>query len=348
MKYQKTMVIGLTIFCLLIVLSVYNNKRNHAMVRIGLAGDTMIGRLVNIAISERGYSYPWGNILSLLSSTDLNLVNLETTLTTSIDVVPKTFNFKADPDKVQTLQVGNIHAVNIANNHILDFGESGLIETIRTLDQAGIAHVGAGINIQEAKRPIIYAKNGIRIGIIGYADYPQEWAATDTKPGINYIQIGDIATIQNDIAQLRKEVDIIILSIHWGPNMRQRPTQEFRDFAHAIIDAGVDILHGHSAHVFQSLEQYHNGLILYDTGDFVDDYAVTQSLRNDWALFFEIMVEKRGTKAKITQLKMIPLLINNMQVNKAEGQTANNILEKIRLLSQEFNTSIDEQGYLNF
>ena len=317
------------------------------MVRIGLAGDTMIGRLVNIAISERGYSYPWGNILSLLSSTDLNLVNLETTLTTSIDVVPKTFNFKADPDKVQTLQIGNIHAVNIANNHILDFGESGLIETIQTLNYAGIAHVGAGINIQEAKRPIIYAKNGIRIGIIGYADYPQEWAATDTKPGINYIQIGDVSPIKKDIADIRKKVDLLILSIHWGPNMRQRPTQEFRDFAHAIIDAGVDILHGHSAHVFQGIEQYGDGLILYDTGDFVDDYAVTQSLRNDWALFFEITAEKKDAKVKIKQLKLVPLFISNMQVNKAEGLTAAKILEKIRLLSQEFNTIINEHGILH-
>lgn len=317
------------------------------MVRIGLAGDTMLGRLVNTTISERGYSYPWGNILPLLKDTDLNVINLETTITTSTDIVLKTFNFKADPDKVQTLQVGNIHAVNIANNHILDFGQSGLIETIRTLDHAGIAHVGAGINIQEAKRPIIFEKNGIRIGIIGYADYPQEWAATDTKPGINYIQIGDIATIKNDIAQLHQEVDILILSIHWGPNMRQRPTQEFRDFSHAIIDAGVDILHGHSAHVFQGIEQYNNGLILYDTGDFVDDYAVTQSLRNDWALFFEITVEKQETKTKITQLKLVPLFISNMQVNKAEGLAADKILEKIRLLSQEFNTKINEHGIIN-
>ncbi len=346
MKYKKALLIILSIS--IIILSIYTNKRDYAMVRIGLGGDTMLGRLVNTTITQKGYSYPWGNIIPLLSNTDFNLVNLETTLTTSTDIVPKTFNFKADPNKVQTLKIGNIHAVNIANNHILDFGESGLIETIQTLDQDGIAHVGAGNNIQEAKRPIIFEKNGIRIGIIGYADYPQEWAATDTKPGINYLQIGDIATIQDDIAQIRKEVDIIILSIHWGPNMRQRPTQEFRDFAHAIIDAGVDILHGHSAHVFQGIEEYQNGLILYDTGDFVDDYAVTESLRNDWALFFEIELEKQNTKVKITQLKLTPLFISNMQVNKAEGQTADQILEKIRLLSGEFNTVINEKGILNF
>jgi poly-gamma-glutamate synthesis protein (capsule biosynthesis protein) len=348
MKYQKKIIFGLSIFCLLIVLSIYNQKRNSSMVRIGLGGDTMLGRLVNVTIGERGYFYPWGTIVPLLESTDLNLVNLETTLTTSTDIVPKTFNFKADPDKVQTLKSGNIHAVNIANNHILDFGQAGLIETIQTLDNAGIGHVGAGNNIQEAKQPIIFEKNGIRIGIIGYADYPQEWAATDTNPGINYVQIGDINTIKKDIADIRKKVDLLILSIHWGPNMRQRPTQEFRDFAHAIIDAGVDIFHGHSAHVFQGVEQYNNGVILYDTGDFVDDYAVTQSLRTDWALFFEITVEKQKTKAKIMQLKLVPLFISNMQVNKAEGLTAAKILEKIRLLSQEFNTVINEQGILNF
>ena len=117
---------------------------------IGLAGDVMIGRGVNSVISRQGYPYIWGNLLSTLRNTDLNIANLETTLTNSNHQVFKTFNFKASPGKIRSLTEANITIVNLANNHILDFAEEGLIETLETLDAAGIKYVGAGENIHEA------------------------------------------------------------------------------------------------------------------------------------------------------------------------------------------------------
>src|SRR6188472_1537982 len=114
-------------------------------ITLGLAGDVMIGRNVNIAITNKGYSYPWGNILPLLKNTDFNLINLEAALTNSTAKVYKTFNFKASPDKIKTLTEADINLVNIANNHILDFSGEGLIETIHTLRKAGIKYIGAGL-----------------------------------------------------------------------------------------------------------------------------------------------------------------------------------------------------------
>lgn len=345
MKHKKVLLLIGCICITLIVFTVYN-KDSKQVLHIGFGGDTMLGRLVNTTISHYGYSYIWGNIRPLLHETDLNLVNLETTITSSTHKVPKTFNFKADPDTIRALQAGNIHAVNIANNHILDFGIQGLNETIELLDKAGINHVGAGINIRKAKQPSIVQVKGIRIGIIGYSDHPSDWQASNSNPGINYVKIGDIETVKKDIALMLPYVDLCIVSIHWGPNWQQRPSQEFRDFAHAMIDAGVAILHGHSAHIFQGIEHYKNGIILYNTGDFVDDYAIDATLRNDWALFYELEVIKDVKKTTITQLKVVPLIIENMQVNKAEGDVYSKILSKIRLLSSEFNTEIDDQGVL--
>jgi poly-gamma-glutamate synthesis protein (capsule biosynthesis protein) len=332
---------AITVMSVLVGLISMNAQKKDHQVVIGLAGDTMIGRLVNEVIAKKGAAYPWGpQLLHLLQKTDLNLVNLETTLTTSTHAVPKVFNFKSDPQNVKTLEIAHIHAVNLANNHMLDFGNKGLVETIQTLDAAHIAHVGAGIDYSSAKKPAIFDINGIKIGIIGYADYPEEWAATKHDPGINYIHVGDTEPIEKDILKLRQEsVDLIILSLHWGPNMRQHPTLEFITFAHNLIDAGIDIIHGHSAHIFQGMERYNNGLILYDTGDFIDDYAIDSDLRNDQGIFFQVTVTKGGNRTRITDIKFIPLIIDAMRVEIATGNQAKEILNKMTLLTNELKQS---------
>lgn len=310
------------------------------MVTIGFCGDVMLGRLVNETIDRTAFDYPWGNMLSLLQQNDVNVINLETTLTHSNNIIPKVFNFKATPDKVQSLILANITVCNLANNHILDFSIEGMQETIKTLDQAGIAHVGAGNNITQAAQPTIIEHNNIRIGIIGYTDNEPTWHATDVKPGTNYVHVGDINTVQQQVNALKGSVDIIIASIHWGPNMRDHPTQEFIDFAHAMIDAGINIIHGHSAHVFQAIELYNNGIIMYDTGDFVDDYAVDAQLRNDHSFLFIIHLDKDG----IQKLRLVPTLISNMQVNQAVGSQKEWCIRRMQELCAPFGTIINKNG----
>ncbi|HBR70753.1 TPA: poly-gamma-glutamate biosynthesis protein [Candidatus Dependentiae bacterium] len=305
-------------------------------ITIGLGGDTMIGRLTNEVINQNGCPYIWGNLLPIMQSTDFNFVNLETTLTTSEKIVPKTFNFKSDPGHASCLTLANIQGVNIANNHILDFSEEGLIETLNSLDSQNIKHIGAEKNLEEASAPIIIEKNGIKIGFLGYADYPKDWAATSISPGINYIRIGDINRIKHDISQLKKAVDIIVASMHWGPNMRTHPTQEFINFAHEIIDAGADIFHGHSAHIFQGIEKYKNKLIFYDMGELIDDYAVDPILRNNCSIFALITLNKK----ELISFKVVPLFIDHMQVNKAKDKNHEWIAQRIKKLSEEFNTEV--------
>ena len=312
-------------------------------ISIGLAGDTMLGRLVNDAITAGGYNWPWGTMLPILQSTDMNLVNLETTLTHQTKPVPKVFNFRADPNKVKSLTNAHIDVVNLANNHILDFGPLGLSETIDVLHQSNIATVGAGNNYDQAIKPAIIEKKGIRIGILGYTDNEADWKAQPKKPGTNYIEVGDTEPINKAVSALRPHADLIILSIHWGPNMRQEPTQKFQQFAHQIIDTGVDILHGHSAHITQGIEVYNKKLILYDSGDFVDDYAIDNQLRNDQSCFFIVKAEKN----KLIQVQLIPTIIDNMQVNKAKNHVYSQILKRMRKLSKPFGTSIDESGIIN-
>lgn len=316
-----------------------NNKTNNNVI-IGFMGDVMIGRLVNETIKTRGYKYPWGNVLRTIQKNDINIINLETTLTRSEKIIPKVFNFKSDSQNIKVLKKAHITLVNLANNHSLDFSSDGLFETIDVLDDAGILHVGAGKNEQEAKKVIIIEKNGIKIGVIGYTDNEPTWKATPAKEGTNYIAVGDIETIKKDIQEVRNNVDILIATIHWGPNMRLKPSSDFVNFAHHMIDAGIDIIHGHSAHVIQGIEIYKNRIIMYDTGDFIDDYAVDPVLRNDLSFLFKITIEDK----KIKEINLIPVKISNMQVNLATGNDKKFIIERIINSSEKFGTYFNQNG----
>lgn len=283
--------------------------------RIGLCGDVMIGRLVNEHLKQNPPDLVWGNTLPLFESVDLRIINLEAALTSCEEAVPKVFNFKSDPSHVATLQAAGIDAVNLANNHVLDYGVEGLVETLEMLDRADIAHVGAGRNGEEAC-------SAVQLGgvtLFGCTDNEPGWKAGEKRSGVHYLSVGELPAVPKG--------DLVILSIHWGPNMRQRPPGHFRAFAHALIDAGVDVIHGHSAHIFQGVEIYKGRPILYDTGDFLDDYAIDPELRNDQSFFFIL--------EDLHRLRMVPVQISHFQVNQVPGEA---ICARMDSLCQELGT----------
>lgn len=254
----------------------------------------MLGRLVNETIAREGFGYPWGDVLPVLRKAALFLVNLECVLTAHTqpwrDRQYKAFYFRAEPSVAETLRTGRVDFCSLANNHSCDFGTEGMAETVAVLDQAGIAHAGAGADLTAAREPAFLSAMGVRVGVVSFADYPLAWAATPTTPGINYTPISldpqNFARVEDALATARRQGNLVIFSMHWGPNMSPRPTNQFRQFARRVIDAGADILWGHSAHVVQSVEVYRGKPILYDTGDFIDDYAVDDLLRNDLSALF--------------------------------------------------------------
>lgn len=311
-------------------------------VTIGLTGDVMLGRTLDRVITEKGYDYPWGNMLPVLKCADINLINLETTLTDSVDQVSKIFNFKASPDKITSLERADVSVANLANNHILDFGVEGLLETMHTLDLARIQHVGAGRNITEASQPIVITRNNLSVGVIGITDNEPEWKAT-RLPGICYVDIespDQHEVLFNSLHQLRSETDIVIVSVHWGPNMRERPGQSFVEFAHKLSHHGANVIHGHSAHILQGIEVYNNSFILYDTGDFVDDYMVNWNLRNDLAAYFLLTVNRDG----VYDLQITPTRIKGCQVNRATGEDYDWVMHRLKFLSSGFGTVLSPEG----
>jgi poly-gamma-glutamate synthesis protein (capsule biosynthesis protein) len=313
---------------------------------IAFAGDMMLGRLVNEAIDRKGFSYPWGNLLPVLQQADLFMVNLECALTAHAqpwhDGENKAFYFRAEPSAVETLRIGRVDFASVANNHCCDFGTEGMIETLAVLNQAGIAHAGAGADLAAARAPALLDAKGVRVSVVAFADYPLAWAASPNTPGIHYTPISldpeDFARVEEALAIARQQADLVIFSIHWGPNMRPRPTDQFREFARRVMDAGADIFWGHSAHVVQGIEVFQGKPILYDTGDFVDDYAVDDLLRNELSALFLVQIKPPAT---VERVYLVPVFISDMQVNLAPERERASFIKRLTLLCAEMGTDLE-------
>ncbi len=307
----------------------------------------MLGRGVNRRITESGPGHPWGTILPAIQRADCFLINLECALTGHSrrwrDNGGKAFYFRAHPRAVESLHLARVDFAALANNHAVDYGTTGLLDTIRHLDEAGIAHAGAGADLVAAAAPAFLTAGGWRIGILAFADYPQSWAAGPESPGINYTPVSlageAFVAIERAVASLALQADLVIFSIHWGPNMRPRPTTEFRDFARRVLDAGADVFWGHSAHIVQGVELWHDKPILFDAGDFVDDYAVDSELRND----LSALVLLRARPPAVERIDLVPVVIDRCQVNRALGADRDWFCERFTALSAELGTTVLER-----
>lgn len=311
-------------------------------VRIALAGDVMLGRAVDEAVRRVGDpAYVWGNTLGLLRAADLGILNLECVVAspeTGRRRVPKTFHFKAFPWAIEALRAAEIDAVSLANNHVLDYQEEAFLEMISRLDAVGIAHSGGGASLAEAVRPAIVSARGLRVALVALTDNEPEWEATENTPGTFYVPLetrGErfeklLATIGRAAAM----AEVVVVSAHVGPHMRESPGPEYVAFARAIIEAGAHVYMGTSNHTFQGIEIYRGRPILYDLGDFVDDYAVDPVMRNDWSFLFLVDFDERGSR----RLWLVPTAISNMQVNLAKGRLQDRILTRMERLCRELGT----------
>jgi poly-gamma-glutamate synthesis protein (capsule biosynthesis protein) len=308
----------------------------------------MLGRGVNMALRELGPAYLWGNMVPCLSGADLAIINLECVVAGRGHPWSrwfKPFHFRADPEAISSLKLAGIDCVVLANNHVLDYEQEAFLEMLDRLKQSGIAFAGAGRTLEEAMRPALLEAYGLRIAVVAFTDNEPGWAAGPSTPGTNWISVPlqeeSLKPVRESIARARAEgADLVIFSIHWGPNMVARPPALFREFAHAVMEAGADIYHGHSAHVFQGIELYGGRPIIYDAGDFVDDYAVDPELRNDWGLLFRLQVSDGVSR----QIELVPVVIAECQVNLATGSEMEAIAQRIRSLSAEMGTTVYREG----
>ncbi len=307
--------------------------------RLLLVGDIMLGRLVNEVLRGRSAQYPWGDTLSVFRGTDFRMGNLECVISDHGEpwsATPKAFHFRSDSKNIEVLKAAGLNAVSLANNHSLDFGYEALFEMLKILEQHGIRYAGAGEKDEKASKPDVIEQKGTKVGIIAFTDNEPEWEATAERPGVFYVPV-DVRDHRAQklfqiVRQAREKVDLLIVSAHWGPNWGIRPRPNHIPFAHALIDAGADIVHGHSCHVFQGIEIYKGRPILYSTGNFVDDYAVDDVERNDESFIFAVEI----TAGMLKNLQLYPTIIEDFQARLARRDRARAIAKKMTNLSQEF------------
>jgi poly-gamma-glutamate capsule biosynthesis protein CapA/YwtB (metallophosphatase superfamily) len=267
----------------------------------------------------------------LLARADVAMVNLESPITTRGKRVPKPYNFRTDPRFLGALIRAGVDVVNIANNHIYDYGAQGLFDTILYLDSLGLKHVGAGRNRAEAHAPVILTVRGVRIGFLGYYGGGEAPAATRELPGVARRVIPEVA---EDIRWLRTvdTVQYIVVNLHWGDELAQFPDDEQRRFAHDVIDAGADAVIGHHPHVLQGVERYHNGVIAYSLGNFLfggnsrDSYTTA---------LFEIRLSPGKSRYAI-----LPVRLDSWKLRGMDRAEAEQVVNTVRRLSEPFENSI--------
>ena len=307
--------------------------------RLALAGDVMLGRGVDrvlphpgdpalfedharsaedyVRLAERAngaiarplaFDAPWGAALPALARrrVDLRLVNLETAVTRRGRPAPKGINYRMTPENLPALAAGGVDAVGLANNHVLDWGEQGLLDTLDALAGAGIACAGAGRSRAEAEAPAVLARpDGGRLLVFAAAlpssGVPRSWAARRDRPGVAWLE--DLAPASLDafaarIAAARRADDTVVASLHWGPNWGYDVTAGERAFARGLIDlAGVDVVHGHSSHHPRAVEIHRGKPILYGAGDLLNDYegiAGAEAYRGDLVLIYVVTLAGAG------------------------------------------------------
>jgi poly-gamma-glutamate synthesis protein (capsule biosynthesis protein) len=273
------------------------------------------------------------------------LVNLETSITTSNKYEPKGINYRMHPDNIGCLRAARLDLCILANNHVLDYGPQGLIETLQTLERAGIQPVGAGRSREEAVRPVVHALPGGQHLVVGACAHessgvPDGWAALTEVPGVNLLaDLSDetAAGVAAGVARHKVAGDIAVLSIHWGGNWGYDVPRQHVNFAHRLVEGGIDIVYGHSSHHPRPIEIYRGRLILYGCGDFLDDYegiSGYERYRDDLALMFFPYVNPAS--AELVSLRMTPMQIRKIRLSRASAADTRWLCETLNRVSRPF------------
>ena len=297
-------------------------------------------------------SYIWGAALDELTRAkpDLRIINLETSITRSEDYAPKGINYRMSPENADCLAAAAIDCCALANNHVLDWGRAGLLDTLDTLHGLQIKTAGAGRDLDEAGAPAVLPVAGkARVLVFSLAattsGTPVSWAAKPTAAGVNLVtQLSkeSAARIADRIAHARQPHDLIVVSIHWGANWGYDISEDQRRFAHALIDdADVSVIHGHSSHHAKAIEVYRDRPILYGCGDFLNDYEGIrgyEEYRDDLALMYIADID--ATSRGLAALEIIPFQIKRFRLVRPADADVAWVRETLGRESRGFGTDL--------
>jgi poly-gamma-glutamate capsule biosynthesis protein CapA/YwtB (metallophosphatase superfamily) len=353
-----------------------------------LAGDVMTGRGIDqvlphpgkpwiperhlrsaveyVALAERatgpierpvGFDYVWGDALRELdrATPDARIVNLETAVTTSDDSWPgKGIGYRMHPRNVGCLAAAKIDCCVLANNHVLDWGRKGLVETLDVLGRAGIRTAGAGRDEREAAAPAVLEAPGKgRVLVFAFgarsSGVASEWEAGKDRPGVAFL--GDLDAravdrIAERVHRAKRPGDVVVASIHWGANFGFEVSAEERLFARRLVDlADVDVVHGHSSHHVKGIEIHADRPILYGCGDLLNDYEGIgghEEYRGDLGLMCFVTADV-GSGA-LERLALVPTAIRHFRVDRASDDDARWVETTLEREGRKLGTRVERDG----
>ena len=268
-------------------------------------GDIMLSRGVANQIEKHNdYKYPFLKIAETIKSADLSFGNLEGPISARGANQGSQYSFRDDPRVVEGLKFAGFDILSVANNHIFDWGQEALMDTLSIAHDNGIETVGAGENFEKANMPVIKNISGTKIAFLAYTNlYPESLGARKNKPGISSF---DIERIKKEIAEMKNSqtADIVVVSFHWGDEYQTKANNSQKNIAHSLIDAGADLIIGHHPHVIQEIERYQNGWIAYSLGNFIFDQNFSEETKTG------LILKAKIQNKKITDIEQIKIKIN--------------------------------------
>jgi poly-gamma-glutamate capsule biosynthesis protein CapA/YwtB (metallophosphatase superfamily) len=321
------------------------DRKPFALMNIAATGDLMLSSWIIDVIQEQGVDYPYDSTRFIISAADLALANLEAPLTSGGDRFPdKRFTFKVPPDFVHGIKSAGFDIVNLANNHIMDYGRDGLITTLATLDSLDIFHCGAGENRRLACAPAVIDRYGVRIAFVGFSlTFPEEFWAGSTTCGTCY---PSDSIVESVIAECESRADLTVVTFHWGGEKLTKPKPYQIEYAHRVIDLGADLVIGHHPHVLQGLELYKNRLIAYSLGNYAFG-SYSENARDSMILQAQI------SPAGLVNARLFPICVLNSQVQfqpkPLRGKSAQRVLDDLNAISRHLNEGrdiVDAEGFI--
>jgi len=305
---------------------------------INAVGDVMLAGKWAADLRKSGYDSPFRWVAPELQTGDITVANLESPIARGGSEYPgKRFRFRADPELAGALKRSGINLVTLANNHTMDFGGQALVETMKNLESAGIAWIGAGGNLDEARKGALYTIKGKKFAFLGYSlTQPMDFFAGRNRPGTTP---GFERIVVEDIRRARKEADFVIASFHWGTEGRSDIQPYQRTVAHKAIEAGADVIIGHHPHVLRGIERYKSGLIFYSLGNFT---FASKGKSADAGLMVRLRFGEGKREAELLPLDILHRRVG-FQPKPVSGKQASRIIERLNMLSTPLKTQIENR-----
>ncbi|GGI45513.1 hypothetical protein GCM10008018_12540 [Paenibacillus marchantiophytorum] len=305
-------------------------------VKLSFVGDVIMASKVEDILTQKGYDYPYLQVKDLLSKPDFTIANLETPITNRGTVQKKDYVYRSSPLALPPFKAAGFDIVNLANNHVMDYGPEGLQDTIDALDQEGIQHVGVGKGVEEAYKPVIVEKDGVKIAFFGFSRVVPE---ASWKAAAGHLGVAETYNYKPPVEAIEKakaSADLVVVMAHWGVERSDNPDKNQKDLAHRYIDAGADLVVGGHPHVMQGFEQYKGKWIAYSLGNFI---FTTNDTPKTWET---VIMEAACSKDKSCNIHLVPIITKSAQPAPMNFEDGAKLFERLTQIS--IGARVDNQG----